>query len=196
MPNKGLSVEEFKKIKPEYKDIEGDQLWNAMEDYMLRQQQGQEVVKHLMPFFKRYQLRWLFYRKMQNLRFVQSDYTSTTRCSNCKKPAGGMQMGWQDETGFHIYCNYCRKVLKEEPNRNVDHLFWMAWRYIPVCFWWSLDKLHIVRSSINERYGMFGDESKYIHHWTMDYGTGKTTQTLKPRKWWEYIFIERKQFKF
>lgn len=30
-----MTVEEFKKIKPEFADIEGELLWNAMEDYLL-----------------------------------------------------------------------------------------------------------------------------------------------------------------
>ena len=30
-----MTIKEFKKLNPEYDKIEGDQLWNAMEDYML-----------------------------------------------------------------------------------------------------------------------------------------------------------------
>lgn len=30
-----MTIKEFKKLNPEYDKIEGNQLWNAMEDYML-----------------------------------------------------------------------------------------------------------------------------------------------------------------
>jgi hypothetical protein len=59
-----------------------------------------------------------------------------------------------------------------------------------------LDKLHIVRSSHDDRYGMFGDERKYVKSWEFNKTTGKSTTNLKSRKWWEYIFIEKSTFNF
>ena len=55
-----MTTEEFKKLKPEYKDVEGDQLWNAMEDYYLQQQEGTEILKQIMPFWKTHTLEDLY----------------------------------------------------------------------------------------------------------------------------------------
>ena len=32
-----MTTKEFKELFPEYKDLEGDELWNAMEDYLIEQ---------------------------------------------------------------------------------------------------------------------------------------------------------------
>lgn len=59
-----MTVEEFKKLKPEYEKVEGNQLWDAMEDYILSQQQGDEIIKLIMPIWKTHTLRWLHYRRI------------------------------------------------------------------------------------------------------------------------------------
>ena len=190
-----MNVEEFKKLKPEYKEVEGDQLWNAMEDYMLRQQSGQEVMKTTVPFFKRYQLRWLFYRRLPNMVWGENNYTSSDRCSNCKKGVSG-SFGYIFQGKMFMHCPHCGKDLKKEKNTNLNHKLWVIGKNISILFWNFLDKIHLVRSQVSGRYDMMGDECKYVKHWTMNYETGKMSFTPKKRKWWEYIFIERSRFNF
>lgn len=191
-----MNVDDFKKLKPEYKDLEGEQLWNAMEDYMLRQQAGQEVMKQAVPFLKRYQLRWLFYKRLPNIMWGKNDYTADKRCVKCKGGVSGSKMGMLYMGRMIIHCPHCGDELKEEDNTSIKHVLWKKWSRIVHLFWICLDRLHIVRSTHHGRYDMFGDESKYVHHYTMNMETGKTTFTLKKRKWWEYIFIERSRFNF
>ena len=83
-----MTTEEFKKLKPQYKDIEGDELWDAMTEYMLRQQEGSEIMKTAMPIWKTHTLRWLFYRKGLVWHMGTPDnnrWTSSKRCKACKK---------------------------------------------------------------------------------------------------------------
>lgn len=182
-----MDAKEFKKLKPEYAELEGEELWNAMEDYMIRQQAGQEVMKTAVPFFKRYQLRWLFYRRLPNMVFSKGDYTSNTRCKICKR-GSGMMWFFQGK----LLCGSGDHEYIEEPNTSLKHKVYKAWKYISGLFWLMLDKIHLVRSSHHGRYEMFGDESPYISSFTINLDTGKVTYHLKKRKWWEYIFIERR----
>jgi hypothetical protein len=80
-----MTVEEFKKLKPESANLKGDDLLNAMEDYFISVQQGQEIMKPIMPLWKTHTLRWLFYRRLKNWGF--SKY-SETRCKYCKDGRG------------------------------------------------------------------------------------------------------------
>lgn len=193
-----MTAEEFKKLKPEYKDVEGDQLWNAMEDYMLRQQEGSEIMKPIMPFWKTHTLRWLYYRRIPN--FVMGKpsthkYTSDKRCAECKKGVnarmGFIMTGEDGKQKYTSYCPHCGKEYREEPNTNYSHKLYKAGKKISKLFWLLLDKLHLVRSSISGRYDMFGDEARYVRSWGMNMETGEMSKTLKKRKWWEYIFIEK-----
>lgn len=58
-----MTVEDFKRDNHSLAHLEGDELYNAMEDSMLKQQVGDSVLLQTKPFYKRYQLRYLFYRR-------------------------------------------------------------------------------------------------------------------------------------
>jgi hypothetical protein len=145
-------------------------------------------MKYAMPFFKRYQLRWLFYRKGNNNFFVQS-HQSEHRCKVCKK-GRGMLMHFDGKS----YCP-AGHVYVEEKNTNFNHMVWKINKKVSSAFWFVLDKIHLVRSN-RPRYDLFGDESKYVDRWIINFETGATRTILKKRKWWEYIFIERSKFNF
>ena len=198
-----MTTEEFKKLKPEYKDVEGDQLWNAMEDYFLQQQSGNEILKQIMPLWKTHTLRWLYYRKTPNFSLgkISTDkYKSSKRCANCKNGVNTrmvfMMMQEDGTQKYSSYCPHCSKEYVEEENTNINHKLYKIGKKISKYFWMLLDKLHLVRSSISSRYDMFGDEYRYVRGWEMNMKTGKTTFSLKKRKWWEYIFIEKPQHNF
>lgn len=191
-----MTTEEYKILKPEHNHLEGDDLWDAMADYMIRQQVGQDVMKSAVPFFKRYQLRWLLYRKIPNMRWGKNDYSSDKRCKSCKRGTGGIKIGWVTNGVYSCSCPHCGNELKEEKNINLNHRLWGIGKSISSYFWALLDKLHLVRSSSIGRYDMFGDEQKYVSSYTLDMTNCKMTPRYKKRKWWEYIFIERNQFNF
>lgn len=191
-----MTAAEFKELKPEYKNIEGDQLWNAMEDYMLRQQRGSEVLKVIMPIWKTHTLRWLFYRKVIGSFISNPKYdkwSSGNRCVLCKKGVNLMIMFSEISEGgtkkHLVYCPHCGEEYKKEPNTNLSHNLWKFGKWINMSFWLILDKLHLIRSG--SRYGLFGDEARYVKLQTIYLETGKTTQCLEKRKWWEYILIEK-----
>lgn len=193
-----MTIDEFKKIRPEYKDIEGDQLWNAMEDYMLQQQRGEQILKSVMPIWRTHTLRWLYYRKIPNLIMGNSRtdwYKSNKRCKKCKK---GVNMRFiiidfrSVANDSYSPCPHCGKKYEEEPNTNISHNLYKTAKWISDTFWLILDKLHLVRSTCIGRYDMFGDESKYVRLWGFNMETGKTSKELKKRKWWEYILIEKR----
>lgn len=184
-----LSAEQFKKIKPEYNSISGEDLMNAMENYMLQQQSAQEIMKTSMPFFKRYQLRWIFYRRLPNMIFQKGNYTSNKRCKICKK---GMGMLWMYQ-GKMLCAGH---EFQEEKNISLKHKLYVAGKFLNNLFWKGLDKIHLVRSAHEGRYDMFGDETKYVSSWGFNIETGEVKFNIKKRKWWEHIFIERKTFNF
>lgn len=181
-----MTVDEFKKAKPELAHLEGNDLADAMEQYFLRLNDGYNATKHVLPFWKRYTFRWIFYRSRQNWRGERADYTARHRCAVCKKPTG-LMFGYSGK----VYC-VSGHEYKEELNTSLPHRLWVIWCYITKAVFVSLDWLHILRYSFNDRYGMFGDEAMFVKHWIMNYDTGKTTWVLKKRKWWQHIFIERK----
>lgn len=188
---KPLSADEFKKIKPEYKDAEGDVLWDAMTEFMLRQQQGEMVIKTTLPFYKRYRLRWLFYQRLPNMVFGKDGYRARERCKNCKKGVG-MEVGFMmPGKGAWSFCTNCHTELIKEPNISFAHKLWTCWSKIKKFTIFILDFLHILRSSISGRYDMFGDEANYVEYHSIDFNTGKTGYKLKARKWYEYIFIRK-----
>lgn len=193
-----MDVEEFKKRKPEYKDIEGDQLWDAMTYDMLRQQQGSEIINQAMPIWKTHTLRWLHYRRTPNWTIGKPStdkYISDKRCKACKWGVN-LRVSWiiiaEDGTRSSCsYCPHCNKEYHEEPNTNFTHKLYKAAKWISKIFWIILDKLHLVRSTTSGRYEMFGDEQRYVESWQMNFETGETSKKFKKRKWWEYILIEK-----
>jgi hypothetical protein len=195
-----MTVEEFKKIKPEYKDIEGEELYDAMTMYTLDQQKADEIIKSIKPIWKTHTLRWLYYRRIPNLVIGRDKWRSDKRCSKCKQGVNfrmGYLMIQKDGTQkFSSYCPHCGAEYQEEPNTNLSHKFYKIINWISKSFWMILDKIHLVRSNTNARYDMFGDESKYVKSWLINTDTGVTKPKLKSRKWWEYILIEKPYHNF
>lgn len=187
-----MTKEEFKKLKPEYKDIEGDELWDAMTAYKLRLQEGEKILNTIKPFWKRYRLRWLFYGKLDNFVLGKSRWASD-RCKNCKKGVNSKIAIIDFETNTtKSFCIHCSKEYIAEPNTNLDYRIYKIFKSIAKLFWNLLDFLHLVRSSHFGRYNMFGDESNYVSGWSFNYDNYTGMHPLmKKRKWWEYIIIEK-----
>lgn len=185
-----MTVQEFKNLHPEYSHLEGDELWDAMTDSMLHQQQGAAIIKKTLPFWKRYKLRYLFYRKLPNYVYGKNDHSADKRCSKCKKGVsysfGFIWMGKKT-----MYCPNCGKELIEEANSGIKRNLWIFKKKVIDFGCNILDFLHIVRSSHHSRYDMFGDERHYVHHFSLNTETGKMSYKLKKRKWWQWIFIEK-----
>ncbi len=166
-----------------------------MEDYMLRQQQGSEVLKVIMPIWKTHTLRWLFYRKVPNIIMSTDKWGHADRCKLCKKGVNArivFSMRRDDGTWKTVsQCPRCGKDYEAEPNTNLSHKLWKSYKEITNPFWLILDKIHLVRSTTDGRYGMMGDESRYIKSTEFDKDWNFVKTHLKRRKWWEYILIEK-----
>lgn len=198
-----MTVEEFKKLKPELADLEFNDLLDAMTEYMLQQQNGNEVLKQIMPVWKTHTLRWLFYRKTKNwiLPNPKHDkYSANDRCSNCKLGVNA-RMGFlffqEDGTSkYQSFCPHCGKEYSPEPNINISHKLYKLAKIICKFFWFILDKIHLIRRSTETRYGAFGDESRYVKCLEYDNEWNYKGVELKKRKWWEYIIIEKRHHNF
>lgn len=189
-----MTAEEFKKLRPEFKDVEGDILWNAMEDYML--EESRKPSKK--PFWKSYKLRYLFYRKTKNFYMGSPSldkWAANDRCKACKVGVNHrMVMMYFDESGGKTNsspCPNCNKEYVAEPNINFTHKVYLFIKGSKDLFWLILDKIHLIKSSSDGRYGMFGDESSYVKTWSI-YEEGREKVVLKKRRWFEYIFIKTK----
>lgn len=197
-----MTIEEFRRLKPEYKDVEGDELWDAMIRYVLRQHEGSEIMKSIMPTWKTHTLRWLFYRKLPNwqLGSPKADrLTSSKRCASCKNGVNsrlGVLINLGETPEYVSYCPHCGENYQEEPNTNLNHIAWKFYKRTSRMFWLFLDRIHLIRSSTNGRYEMFGDESRYVLAWEISAKTGRTGYRKRKRKWWEHILIERPTHNF
>lgn len=189
-----MTTEEFKNANPKLSHLEGDELYDAMTNYILRQQSGEKIIKQIKPFWKKYQLRWLFYKAPKNWSMAKNNYSSNNICKECKKGVSThMMFIFTDKNGdthHHSNCPHCNKSLIKIPNNNLNHKLWLFKEKTIKIFWLSLDKIHLVRTK-EQRYGMFGDEFMYVNSWTFDDISSKMTCNMKTRKWWEYIFIEK-----
>jgi len=184
-----MTTEEFKKLKPEHANLEGDALWDAMTHYQLRQQQGEEILKTILPFWKRYRLRWLFYRKRNGFYFPKYSYE---RCENCKNGSamGAIEMNFG--TGeCKKKCLNCMKTFIGEPNTNWNYRVYLFKKAITKFIEVALNWLHILRKRQETRYGMFGDEDKHVKAWIYNTEANTSETCFKKRKWWEYILIEK-----
>lgn len=191
-----VTVESFKKENPGLAHLEGDALWDAMEQYQMRLQLKEKALVKTLPFLQRYRLRYLFYYKMPNMVFCRNGYTGDKRCSSCKKGTGGPRLLMLDLTGTgesFSPCPHCSKKLVEEPNTNLNHRLWKTWKQLKKYFRAFVEWTHLVRFDISGRYEMFGDESHYVQSWEI--GPKVSRYKLKPRKWWEHIFIERRSIR-
>lgn len=186
-------AEEFKKANPKYKDLEGNELWDAMTNHVLRQQDGEEIIKTTLPFWRKYILRWLFYRKTLSMTLpIVSLYNwiADKRCNKCKRGMS-MTMGFIVDKKIKTFCMHCSQECHPEPNTNLSHRVYKMAKWISKLFWTILDKIHLVRSSTSGRYELFGDEAHYVAFWKTD-KDWKMTPVFKSRKWWEYIFITKR----
>ncbi len=198
-----MTAEEFKKLKPEYSSLEGDDLWDAMTMYVLSQQQASETIKTSLPFFKTHTLRWLYYRRIPNLvwgNYKTDKWISDKRCSKCKWGVN-QRLVWSFRDANDVWhsqckCPHCNEDYVAEPNTNISHKVYMLLKRISRTFWFILDWLHLVRSCMDSRYSMGGDESRYVSMFSMNMKTGEAKYILKKRKWWEYIFIEKPTHNF
>jgi hypothetical protein len=182
-----MTVQEFKNDHPEYAHLEGDELWDLMGTYKLRQQDGEAIIRQTLPFWKRYRLRWLFYRQPKNWRFGRNDYSASQRCKSCRKGVSGwIGIGMGDR--IVSYCPHCTKELYREPNTSFSHYAYKVLLRLVNAFYLLLDRLHIVRTG--SRYGIFGDESGYVKYFSYHLD-GRETFELRSRKWWEYIIIKK-----
>lgn len=181
-----MTVEQFKERYPKYKDLEGDDLWNKMEYTLLAEQRKKP---------KRYQLRWLFYRGKVNLVFGKNNYTSNQMCDKCRKGVsnwlGFMNFGSDNKTVK--ICPHCSKEMDVIPNTNINHKVWNLYKKFEDAFWKILDFIHIVRdTTCKSRYEVFSDEHYFVKFEYYDPDWNYKGRTMKTRKWWEYIIIEKR----
>lgn len=187
-----MTEAEFKQAYPECAHLEGDELWNAMEDKMLLTQEGDKILRQSKPFWKRYRLRWLYYPKVKGWDMgMGPQYTQSRRCNKCKIGVGThlVMMGRDSSLS---YCPKCGPGLVLEDNKNLDHRLWSAWK--AACHWVfvALNFLHIRRYGADGgRYSMSGDERGYVKLWRIGGDGTKPKYELLPRKRWEHIFIKR-----
>ena len=179
---------------PEYKNAVGDELYNAMEDYMLQQQSGDEIIKQIMPIWKTHTFRYLIYRRLRMFSWETKSWKCTERCNKCKKGFNMSIAFFGDES--YTMCPYCWKKCKKEPNTNFSHRLYKTLKLISKIFWDFLEIIHLVRSDFHGRYDMFGDESRYVKTYEIDTKLMTTKYNLKNRKWWEYILVEKHTHNF
>lgn len=180
-----MTTESFKKDYPEYSHLEGNDLLDAMTYTMLRHQQAEEIVKQIQPFWKRYRLRWLMYRKIPNWVLEHPKHSYKEVCKSCKTGSSSY-MTW----GGKAIC-MCGNERILVPNKSWQHKLWKIGNTISKCFWWLMDKLHIVRSDVSGRYDMFGDEACYVEGYRYTKNWEPAGRIMKKRKWYEYIFIRK-----
>jgi len=193
-----MTVEEFKKIKPEFASLEGNDLWGAMEDYMISQKRADEILKQIQPIWKTHTVRWLFYRRLEHVFITpNTKYHSPEVCKNCKNGCTtyAVFMDFQNKT-HACYCLSCSKELVKVKNTTWQRKIYLAYSFISSYFWLFLDKIKLVRSSIHGRYEMFGDEYRYVRRLVFDKDFNVKKTELRPRKWWEYIIIEKPHHNF
>lgn len=179
-----MTTEEFKKQRPEYAHLEGNDLWDAMTFCKLREQQADTVLLQIKPFWKRYRLRYLFYVRKPNGVFITEE-ASPKRCIVCKR-GSSTRIYWAGKQ----LC-LCGEELREEPNTNWSHRRYVLKSRAKKWFFYVLEQIHLVRYTTEGRYDMFGDESNYVQRTILDKDWKITGRVMRPRKWYEYIFIEK-----
>lgn len=179
-----MTAEEFKLTYPHKAHLHGLDLIDAMEEALLHQQQGEEILKTILPFWKRYQLRWLFYRK-PNFAIFNEEWQTDTVCKNCGQGTSSM-LGFRGK----ILCLGCHEELIKVPNKRLKYRLWLKWKVIDKKIELILNYPHILRKRNENRYGVFGDEGRYCYQtFKLDFSEMKNVH--KPRKWFEYIFIKK-----
>lgn len=135
-------------------------------------------------FFKKYKLRYLFYRRMPASP-IAPDWQIKYVCLYCKKGSSLIFL-----VGGKQLCSHCLEPLIEVKNKSAKYILWKLWSPISEGLFSLLQFLHIVKSSYGGRYSMFGDESRYVAY-KINVNTQNHQLIKKKRKWFEYIFIRR-----
>ncbi|HXU28817.1 MAG TPA: hypothetical protein VN698_16425 [Bacteroidia bacterium] len=183
-----MTAEDFKRDYPKHAHLEGIELIDAMTMAMLRQQQGEAIIRTSQSFFKRYRLRWLFYRNSHALSFGRNNYTASNMCSICRKGVSSyVVMNYEGRR--QCFCPHGSHELVQVPNNTLHHSLWLKWVKIKSVLETVLDKLHIVRKPHENRYSIFGDERHYMHQ-TINMETYDVKNIMHSRRWWEYVFIK------
>lgn len=181
-----MTTKEFKDKYPQYKNLEGNSLWNMMENTLLIEQRKKP---------KKYQLRWLFYRGKKNFVLGKNDHTSSQTCDKCRKGVSNY-LSIFDFGGSKVsisFCPHCGKEMKPVPNTNFNHKLWKIYKKLEDAVFNTLDFLHIMRNTISKnRYEMFSDESYFVKSEKYDNNWNFKERELRSRKWWEYIIIEKR----
>jgi len=174
-----MTTDDFKKQYPHLAHLEGDMLWNAMEDSVLR---AQKV---------RYRLRYLFIFVVPNFVMQVGNWKSPTVCAKCKGGVG-TKCGIAFMGKFTWFCNHCSSDLEEVANTSLRYILYKKCQVPAVKLWRAvLTFLHIAKWDTSGRYDLFGEESNYAR-WSFNTETGESRTILKPRKWWEYIVIRKR----
>lgn len=180
-----MTVEEFKKDYPEHAHLEGDELWDTMTHTLYRQMEGERIILSIKPFYKRYKLRYLFYRKPIFRGFMRPEWLNEKICKNCKRGSNSC-MAFMGK----MICIGCGAELIEIANNRLKFRLFKLQAPIGNFLWLMLQYLHIVKTSTDGRYELFGDEANYVSH-IYNIETGAMRRAHKKRKWFEYIFIKR-----
>lgn len=194
-----MTADQFKAAYPEHAHLEGNELWNMMEDKAMITQEGDRILLKSRPFWKRYRLRWLFYRNPKPyMSCFGPQYTHSERCRACKNGVNArivwITLGGSDVDKPKNRCPKCNEEYFKEKNTGLDHKTWLLWMKLCSAFWWLMDAIHIVRNpnkGLAGRYDMFSDESRYVAYISYNNETGMTKTVLRSRKWYEYIFIKK-----
>ncbi|MDC7248574.1 MAG: hypothetical protein PQJ49_01485 [Sphaerochaetaceae bacterium] len=141
---------------------------------------------------KKYQLRWLFYRKSVSYRFGKNNYTASEICKLCRKGVSYYMTVLMFGGKSHSYCPHCSQNLEKVPNTNFNHKLWKFGKKLDGYLENFLNFTHILRKRGESRYGMFGDESKYILATEFSKDWDFVKEHKRKRKWWEYIIIEKR----
>jgi hypothetical protein len=183
-----MNVKEFKKLKPEFAHLEGEPLWEAMTVFIKQQKDADETIQSAFGFFKQYKPRKLFYLKYSGQMYLRP-WQSNKRCRRCRKGVTSEVECFNEYTGNRL-CPNCQKPPWEEPNKNLSYLLWKKWSPVKKAVLKALNWLCIVGDNPSGRYGMFGDESKYVIR-SVNFPASGQKLIYKPRRWWEYIFVKR-----
>lgn len=187
-----MTTAEFKKAYPEHAHLEGDALWDMMTEKALVTQEGDKILLHAEPFWRRYRLRWLYYPKGRGWDGGYGPkYTHSQRCNKCKVGVGAY-FGMMSRNGFEPHCPKCGPGLVLEPSKNLDHRLWSVLQ--EVCRWAFivLNFLHIRRHGSPSRYdAMGGDEAQFVTMYEVLQNPWRVITHLRPRRWWEYVIIKR-----
>lgn len=180
-----MTEKEFKRQNPHLKHLKGIELWDAMEDYLLRVQSGASILRQIQPFYKRYKFRYLFYRSYVSALQPVKKYKSNRVTSCCNKGMDGR--GWIS-IGALNFCPHCKCPFMIIKNTSLHHRLFKAFNYVTT---FLLDRSHILRKPGESRYGIGGDESVYVEKYVFTPSSGEISIVHKQRKWWQYILIER-----